>query len=116
MLVGEAIGDSDNRYGIQAGGIGDELPQVRVVGPLQLVFNQNPMIGRRVLTQNIGSEWLDVFSCASTLRSMPMVSPSSAMLSSRASHGVKLSASFSHTLRSSTFSSRPKFFVFVVIV
>ena len=37
--------------------IGQQLPKVGVVGPLQLVLDEYPSITCYVFTENIGTEW-----------------------------------------------------------
>ena len=49
MLFGEAGGNPDDRYGLEARGIGQQLAEMGVVGALELVLDQHPDIGGDVL-------------------------------------------------------------------
>ena len=110
------IGNPDDGHRLQARGIGEQLPQVRVVGALQLVLDQHPIITCRVLAEDVGPETARrSFSWASNSNSRPMVPPSKAKLSSSASQGVKSPASLIHTFRKSTGSKRPRFCSLVAI-
>lgn len=53
MFLGESFGDPDNRDGIQACGIRKQLPEMRMISALKLVFNQHPIICSGVLAKNI---------------------------------------------------------------
>ena len=44
MFLGESFGNPDNGDGIQACGIREQLPEMRMIGALKLVFNQNPIV------------------------------------------------------------------------
>ena len=59
MLLGESLCDPDNSHSLQAGGICQELTEMRVIGPRQLVLNKHPMVCCRILAENIGSEGAD---------------------------------------------------------
>lgn len=43
MFVGESPRNPNDRDRVQPCRVGDELPQVAVVGALYLIFNENPM-------------------------------------------------------------------------
>ena len=56
MLLGEARGHPDDGHRVEAGRIGQKLAKVAVVGALQLVLDQHPMVATDVPAQDIGAE------------------------------------------------------------
>lgn len=56
MLLSKTLGDPDYRYCIQASGICQQLPQVCVICPLQLIFYQHPLVSCSVLAEDIGAK------------------------------------------------------------
>ena len=59
-----------------------------VVGPLELVLDEDVVAVDEVPTEDVGAEGPDLFSWDSTSSSMPTASPSNSMFSGRASQGV----------------------------
>jgi hypothetical protein len=56
VLLGEACGDPDDGDGLKARRIGQKLPEMIVIGALQLVLDQNPAVGVNVLAENVGTK------------------------------------------------------------
>jgi len=56
VLLGEALGDPDDGHRLQAGGVGEELAEVGVVGALQLVLDEHPGVVVEILAQDVGAE------------------------------------------------------------
>ena len=56
MLLSEARRDPNDSDRLKAGCIGQQLAEMPMIGPLKLIFDQYPMVGTDVLTQDIGTE------------------------------------------------------------
>ena len=104
VLLGKALGNPDDRHRLQTCSIGEELPQMAMVRPLQLVLNEHPLSVDRVLPEQVSAKLPHVFSVASTVNSRPMASPSSCTFSSLASQGLNSVASCAQPFRRSTLS------------
>ena len=61
MLLGETSRYPDDRHCLQTGCIGQQLPEVNVIRPLQLVLDQYPRAAANVLAQHIRTERADSF-------------------------------------------------------
>lgn len=60
VFVGKALGDPDDGDGLQARRVGDQLAQVGMVGALQLVFDEHPIVVGRVFAKNVCAKRADV--------------------------------------------------------
>ena len=56
VLLGKALGNPDDRHRLQTCRIGEELPQMAMVRPLQLVLNEHPLSVDRVLAEQVGAK------------------------------------------------------------
>jgi len=57
VFVGETVSDPDDGYGMQSGRIGQQLPEVCVVGPFQLILDEHVMIVCYILAEDIRLTW-----------------------------------------------------------
>ena len=60
MLFRELCRDPDNRYRLQARCVRQQLTEMSMVCPLELVFDEHPVASFDVLAQDIRSKWANV--------------------------------------------------------
>src|SRR3990170_157016 len=56
VFLGEAARHPDDRYRFEASSVGEELPEVDVVGSFELVLNENVVVVDGVAAKNVGAE------------------------------------------------------------
>ena len=59
MFLGKPRGDPDDRHRFEARRIGQQLPKVQMVGPLELVLDQHPGARPNVLAQDVRAKRSD---------------------------------------------------------
>jgi hypothetical protein len=59
MGVRELACDPDDNPSVEARGVGQQLAEMKVVRPLQLIFDQDEMVGIDDLGDDIGGEAVD---------------------------------------------------------
>lgn len=64
MLCTEARGHPDDGAGLRAGGVGDDLAEVDVVGNLQLILDNHDIPARLVVAQQVETEVTDGMLCS----------------------------------------------------
>ncbi len=61
MFFGEALGNPNDGGGVESGGVGEELAEVAVIGALDLILDEYPVVGiAGGFTEYVGSEGADV--------------------------------------------------------
>lgn len=60
MLLSEAVRDPDDRDRLEPGRVCQQLSKVGVVRARKLILDQDPVVGSRVLAEDVRSEWTDV--------------------------------------------------------
>lgn len=60
MFIGKSLGNPDDRCGVEARRVGQQLPQMIVVGLLELIFDEHPGVGGGVAAQDVRAKRPDV--------------------------------------------------------
>ena len=60
MFTRKPGGDPDDRDGLQPGGVREKLPEMAMVCLLKLIFNQDPVAGRRIFAQDVSAKGADI--------------------------------------------------------
>ena len=59
VFLSESSRDPDDRDGLEARGVRQDLPEMGVIGSLELVLDQDEFLGRRILAKDVRAERAD---------------------------------------------------------
>ena len=60
MFLGKCPCNPDNVDSFKSGSVSNHLPQMRMIGSLKLIFDENDCVGKNIPANDICPEWTNV--------------------------------------------------------